>query len=62
MTDEEREPPPADPLECRRRAGEFLGLGELDVDVPRAIAFALLAIAGELAVIRRDIKRQSRKG
>lgn len=44
--------PQAEPQECRRRAEEFLGRGQADVDVPRAVAFALLAVAGELHAIR----------
>lgn len=50
--------PQAEPQECRRRAEEFLGLGETDVDVPRALAFALLAVAGELHEIRRLLSRK----
>lgn len=40
--------------ECRRRAEDCLGLGELDVDVPRAIAWGLLAVAAELHEIRKQ--------
>jgi hypothetical protein len=54
-------PLPREPLELRQRAEEFLGLGEADADVPRAIGFALLAIAGELATIRRDLHQQTKK-
>jgi len=50
--------PMAEPQECRRRAEEFLGLGEADVDVPRAIAFGLLAVAGELHEIRRILGKR----
>lgn len=55
MDGQNRAPLPAEPLECRQRAEELLGLGDVDVDVPRAIAFALLAIAGELHTIRRQL-------
>ncbi|MBD0838786.1 hypothetical protein [Streptomyces sp. TRM68416] len=50
--------PQAEPQECRRRAEEFLGLGEKDVDVPRAVAFALLAVAGELHAIRMQLAKR----
>ncbi len=59
MTAGERgELPQAEPQECRRRAEEFLGLGGVDVDVPRAVAFGLLAVAGELHEIRRLLSRR----
>lgn len=44
--------------ECRRRAEEFLGLGDVDVDPSRAVAFALLAVAGELHEIRTLLRRK----
>jgi hypothetical protein len=50
--------PQLKPQECRRRAEETLGLGERDVDVPRALAFALLAVAGELHEIRILLSRR----
>lgn len=50
--------PQAEPHECRRRAEDFLGLGDVDVDVPRAIAWGLLAVAGELAEIRKQIRKR----
>ncbi|MEU1219224.1 hypothetical protein [Streptomyces microflavus] len=48
--------PQTEPHEARREAEDFLGLGTVDVDVPRAIAWALVAVAGELAAIRRRMK------
>lgn len=50
--------PQLEPQESRRRAEEFLGLGDVDVDVPRAAVFALLAVAGELHEIRRLLARR----
>lgn len=50
--------PQWEPQECRRRAEEFLGLGGVDVDVPHAIGFGLLAVAGELHEIRRLLSRR----
>lgn len=50
--------PRAEPQECRREAERYLGLGQVDVDVPRAIAWALLAVAGELQIIRKHISRR----
>lgn len=50
--------PRTEPQECRRLAEEHLGLGDVDVDAPRAIAWALLAIAGELHEIRRQRGRR----
>lgn len=44
--------------ECKQRAEAFLGLGERDVDVPRAIAWGLLAVAAELHIIRRELRRR----
>lgn len=58
---DQRRQPDVPPHECQRRAEEFLGLGEVDVDVPRAIAWALLAIAGELHIIRKEQRRESRR-
>lgn len=46
--------PQTEPHEARRQAEDFLGLGT--VDVPRAIAWGLVAVAGELAAIRRRMK------
>lgn len=50
--------PQTEPQECRRQAEEFLGLGETDVDVPRAIAWGLLAVAGELHAIRAGLRKR----
>ncbi|MCZ4605374.1 hypothetical protein O3S80_16785 [Streptomyces sp. Lzd4kr] len=50
--------PRTEPQECRRQAEDYLGLGHVDVDVPRAVAFALLAVAGELHEIRRALQRR----
>ncbi|MFJ9748872.1 hypothetical protein [Streptomyces chartreusis] len=50
--------PRAEPQECRREAERYLGLGQVDVDVPRAIAWALLAVAGELHTVRKQISRR----
>jgi hypothetical protein len=44
--------PEASAQECRRRAEDCLGLS--DVDVPRAIAWGLLAVAAELHEIRKQ--------
>lgn len=50
--------PQYEPQECRRRAEDLLGPGETDADAPRAVAFALLAVAGELHEIRRLLSRR----
>ena len=50
--------PEASAQECRRRAEDCLGLGEVDVDVPRAIAWGLLAIAADLHEMRRQLQRK----
>lgn len=50
--------PQLEPQQCRRRAEQFLGLGDVDVDVPRAVAFALLAVAGELHETRRLLAKR----
>lgn len=50
--------PQTEPPDCRCQAEDFLGLGDVDVDVPRALAWALLAVAGELAAIRRDLHKR----
>ncbi|PWG08777.1 hypothetical protein DF268_36010 [Streptomyces sp. V2] len=50
--------PQSEPRECRVRAEEHLGSGERDVDVPSAMAWALLAIAGELHEIRRQLGKR----
>lgn len=48
----------AEPQECRREAERFLGMGQVDVDVPRAVAWGLLAVAGELHEIRRLLAKR----
>lgn len=53
--------PRAEPQECRGEAERLLGMGDVDVDAPRALAFALLAIAGELHLIRQHLQRASRR-
>ena len=53
-----QERPQLEAQECRRRAEDFLGLGQVDVDVPRAIAWALLAVVGELHIIRKQLSRR----
>lgn len=59
MAEQERpQVPRLEPHEYRRRAEDFLGLGDVDVDVPRAIAFGVLAVAGELAIIRKQLSRR----
>lgn len=53
-----QERPQLEAQECRSRAEDFLGLGQVDVDVPRAIAWALLAVVGELHIIRKQLSRR----
>lgn len=43
---------------CKQRAEELLGLGEKDADIPRAIAWGLLAVAAELHIIRKELRRK----
>lgn len=50
--------PEATAQECRRRADDLLGLGDVDVDVPRAIAWGVLAIAADLHEIRKQLSRK----
>lgn len=50
--------PECEPQDCRRQAEDFLGRGSVDVDVPKAIAWALLAVAGELHTIRRQLTKR----
>lgn len=50
--------PRLEPQECRRQAEEFLGHGEVDVDVPRALAYGLLALAGEAHAIRMQLRKR----
>ncbi|MFG2307666.1 hypothetical protein ACGFS9_03085 [Streptomyces sp. NPDC048566] len=49
---------PQEPQECRRLAEDHLGAGDIDADVPRAIAWGLLAVAGELHEIRRLLRKR----
>lgn len=55
MTDTPDRPqlPQIEPHEARRQAEDFLGVAVTDADILRAIAWGLLAVAGELAAIRR---------
>ena len=58
---EERQPLPPEPLECRQNAQRSLGewvVRDKENGPLHAIAWALLAIAGELAVIRREMRKQ----
>ncbi|HCA88168.1 MAG TPA: hypothetical protein DEQ61_23510 [Streptomyces sp.] len=50
--------PKTEPHEARCRAEDFLGLGTVDVDIPRALAWGMLAVAGELAALRRDRRKR----
>lgn len=50
--------PQLEPQECRRRAEECLGHGQTDTDVPRALAYGLLALAGEVHAIRRQLGKR----
>mgnify|MGYP006949397443 CR=1 FL=1 len=57
MAEQERpRMPQTEPHEARREAEDYLGLGSVGMDVPRAIAWGLVAVAGELALIRRKLK------
>lgn len=58
MAEQEDGLPQLQPQDCRRQAEDFLGYGEADVDVLRAIAFGLLAVAGELHEIRAMLRRR----
>lgn len=49
--------PQLEAQECRARAEEALD-DNVRVDVPRAIAWALLAVAGELHIIRKQLSRR----
>lgn len=50
--------PESSAQECRRRAEDCLGLGEVDVDVPRAIAWGLLAVAADLHEVRKQLRKR----
>lgn len=58
MTDDPpaRAPLPPDPLECRQKAAAVLTVGL--ASPAEASAWALLAIAGDLAVIRRIMEKR----
>lgn len=49
--------PQLEAQECRARAEEAL-VGNVRMDVPQAIAWALLAVAGELHIIRKQLSRR----
>ena len=55
---EERQPLPPEPLECRQNAERLLARSSVEALPIKAVAWALLAIAGELAVIRREMRKQ----
>jgi hypothetical protein len=55
MDGQERRPLPAEPLECRQNAEQLLR--DRDALPSEATSWALLAIAGELAEIRRALRR-----
>jgi hypothetical protein len=50
--------PQVEPYEARRRAEAYLGEGGAAVDLPRALAWGLLAVAGELHEIRKQMQRR----
>lgn len=56
MTDQRR-PLPADSLDCRQNAEQLLAQNEGGDDPVAACAWALLAVASELATIRRTVKK-----
>jgi len=51
---------PAEPAECRRRAEDLARTADGTQELTRAVAWALLAIAGELRTIRRQLDRKGR--
>jgi hypothetical protein len=53
--------PELEPGEARRHAEDHLGHGDTDINTERATAYALLAIAAELATIRRELQSRRRK-
>jgi hypothetical protein len=56
-----RPPLPVDPLECRHKAEQLLA--ERDASpAEKATGWALLAIAGELAAIRRQLGKSKARG
>ncbi|GAA3854262.1 hypothetical protein GCM10023084_05570 [Streptomyces lacrimifluminis] len=58
MAEREWQLPQCEPQECRSRAEELLAVGATVEAVPRAVAWALLAVAGELHEIRRQSQRK----
>jgi hypothetical protein len=50
--------PQVEPHEARRRAETHLGEDGGKVDLPRALAWGLLAVAGELHTIRKQLSRR----
>ncbi|MFJ4907722.1 hypothetical protein ACIQCR_24595 [Streptomyces sp. NPDC093249] len=60
-TPEQREPLPQEPLICRRNAERSLGewaVRDAKAGPLHATAWALLAVAGELAEIQRELRRK----
>lgn len=55
--EEVRRPLPPEPLECRQKAAALL-LEDAFASPAVATAWALLAVAGELAEIRRELRRK----
>jgi hypothetical protein len=57
---DERPPrlPQVEPGEARRQAEACLGQHDGAVDLPRALAWGLLAVAGELHEIRKQMRRR----
>jgi hypothetical protein len=49
--------PQVEPHEARRQAEAYLGQHDGAEDLPRALAWGLLAVAGELHEIRKQIRR-----
>lgn len=58
MAEREWKLPQREPQECRSRAEELLALPDTNGAAPHAIAWALLAVAGELHEIRRQLQRK----
>jgi len=58
MTEQQQHRPQIEPHEARLQAEAFLGPGPGAEDLSRAIAYGLLAVAGELAEIRRVMAKR----
>ncbi|MFE9765117.1 hypothetical protein ACFYPC_11380 [Streptomyces sp. NPDC005808] len=58
MAERDWQLPKCEPQECRSRAEELLAVGDIKEVGPRAIAWALLAVAGELHTIRKQLSRR----